>query len=383
MKKKLLMMLFLGCMLYTACGINNEADFEEKIPEETNDGEMDGETEAVEEDTTPITDKTIEGEGIEYFVFLGEYIGLNLIKASYEVTDEDMDIFIQADLAYRPLEITDPEATVAMGDMVNISYEGKTDGELFEGGSADSYNLIIGSGSFIDDFEEQLVGVKVGDTKEVNVTFPEDFHEEEMQGKDAVFIVNINSIWQILEEPTEEWVTANTSYNTVDGYIQGVRTYLDELTTQISESNQWYEAWAEVLSTARFNAYPQNILDECLERKKEYYEYYAAMNGMEYDEYLEACDITEDDILTSAKVAVQEALVVEYICSKEEIREDSEVYQNTLKEMLAESGFESVDEGRAAGISESVMKYAVKYNCVKDLILDHAVINEKTAETEK
>lgn len=387
MKKKILMMLLMGCLALTACGKDKEEASDKNASGETDTEESaeepGAETEEEEEDTTPITDKTIEAEGIEYFMALGEYKGLKLTKMLYEVTDTDVENEIQANLAYAPFETTDPEATVAMGDMVNIAFEGKVDGELFGGGSSDSYDLTIGSGRFIDDFEDQLVGLKVGETSEVNVTFPEDYQEEEMQGKDAVFTVTINSIRQVLEEPTEEWLTANTSYTTVDEYREGVRTYLEEMNTQTSESNLWDDAWTAVFSTARFNEYPQDVLDECLEQQKLSCESYAAKYGMDYDTFIETSGFTEDDLLADAKDAVRNVLIIEYICSKEDMGEDSEAYQNKLSELLTESGFEDVDAAIEAGVSEWNIDFVTKYNCVMDFILDHAVVTEETVTAEE
>lgn len=387
MKKKILMLLLVGCLALTACGDDKESTSDENASEETETEETaeepGAESDESEEDTTPVTDKTIEEEGIEYFMALGEYKGLELTKMLYEVTDEDVENEIQYNLAYAPLEVTDPEATVAVGDVVNISYEGKVDGEVFDGGSSDSYDLTIGSGTFIDDFEDQLVGLKVGETGEVNVTFPDDYSAEEMQGKDAVFTVTINSISQILEQPTEEWLTANTSYTTVDEYREGVRAYLEETNTQTSESNLMDDAWTAVFSTARFNEYPQDVLDECLEQQQLSYEAYAEMYGMEYDAFMEATGITEDDLLAAAKNSVQNVLTIEYICSKENMGEDSETYQNKLSELLTESGFEDVDAALEAGVSEWNIDFVTKYNCVMDFILDNAVITEETVTADE
>lgn len=377
MKKRIWMMLLAaGCLALTACGEDK------KVSDETVSEESDTEETAEEKDTTPVTDKTIEAEGIEYFMALGEYKGISLTKTLYEVTDTDVENEILYELAYAPLEVTDPEATVAVGDVVNIAFEGSIDGELFEGGSSDSYDLTIGSGSFIDDFEDQLVGLKTGETEEVNATFPDDYWSEDLQGKEAVFVVTINSISRILEEPTAEWLAANTSYTTVDEYREGVKYYLEQSNATTSENNLWDDAWTAVFSTARFNEYPQDVLDECLEQQKLSYESYAAMYGMTYDDFMEATGITEDDLLEASKNTVQQALTIEYICSKEGITEDSDTYQEKLSELLENSGYADVDTAIEDGVPEWNIRFVTKYHCVINFILDNAVITEETVTTE-
>ncbi len=369
MKKKILMMFFIGCLALTACGEDKEAVSDNTVEEI--------ETESEAEDSTPITDKTIEEKGIEYFVTLNDYKGIELTKKLYDVTDKDVEEEIQYELAYVPLEITDPEATVTMGDVVNISYEGKIGGEVFDGGSTDSYDLIIGSETFIDDFEDQLVGLKAGETGEVNVTFPDDYNAEELQGKDVVFTVTINSISRFLEEPTEEWLIANTSYTTVDEYREEIRSNLEQSNESTSLYTLWDDAWTAVFSTAKFNEYPQDVLDECLEQQRISYESGAEMYGMEYDAFLETLGVTEDDLLAEAKNMVQTVLILEYICTMEGISEDSETYQTILSKLLAESGYENEDTALEDGVSEWSMDFMTRYMCVIEFVVDNAVVTEE------
>ena len=389
MKKKLFMLLLAGCMVLGACGKKEEtssdaASTEQKAEETGTEEEGPGSESEEEEDTTPISDKTIEEEGIDYFMALGEYKGIKLTKLLYEVTENDIDNQIQTELSITPLELTDPEATVALGDVVNIKFEGKVDGEVFDGGSADSYDLTIGSGSFIDDFEDQLIGWKTGETGEVNVTFPEDYQNNtELQGKDAVFTVTINKIGRILDEPTEEWLTANTAYKTVDEYRAGVQSQIEENNAATSENMLWDDAWTAVADTARFNEYPQDLMDECMGQQRASYESYAAMYGMEYDDFMEAMGITEDDLTAAAKNMVRNALIMEYICIKEAMTEDSETYQEQLKELLSESSYESKEDALADGIPEWNIDFVTKYNCVMNFIIDHAELTEETVTAEE
>ncbi len=115
--------------------------------------------------------------------------------------------------------MTDPDAQAREGDTVNIAFEGTRDGEAFEGGSSDSYDLVLGSGRMIPGFEEGIIGMKIGETKDLNLTFPDDYQEESLQGAHVVFSVTVNSIRRA-PEPTDAWVEEYTEgeYTTVEGY---------------------------------------------------------------------------------------------------------------------------------------------------------------------
>lgn len=376
MKKRILMLMLVGCMAFAACGEKEETTSEDTTSEESTEEETPG-SEEEEEDTTPISEKTVEDEGIDYFMSLGDYKGLELTKNVYDVTDADVDSFVANALGSYPVEGT----AVEVEDTVNITYEGKIDGETFDGGSADSYDLTIGSGTFIDDFEDQLVGMAVGETREVEVTFPDDYTTEDLQGKDAVFTVTVNSISHYLDEPTDEWVAANTEYTTVDDYRAWVLSYLEDYYVDLAQDELWEDAWNQVYETATFKEYAKDIMEDCQADQKDSYEYYAEMYGMEYDEFMESMGITEDDLLQEAKGNVQIVMIVEYIAEKEEIGEDSDAYQTQLDELLTESGYENKEAAIEDGISEWNMDFVTKYNCVMKLIVDNATVTEEVVTT--
>ena len=122
-------------------------------------------------------------------------------------------------------------------------------------------------------------------------------------------------------------------------------------------------------------------MEDCQADQKESYEYYAEMNGMEYDEFMESMGISEDDLLQEAKSNVQIVMIVEYIADKEEIDADSDVYQDKLSELLTESGYADEEAALEDGISEWNMDFVTKYNCVMDLIIDNAEITEEVVTT--
>lgn len=383
MKRRFLALLMVGCLLFSACGSEKEtkdvqagAESEQAETENDHDHQHGKTSEGI-----PTVDVSIEEAGIDAFVTLGEYKGLELEKTVQTVTEEDIDSRIATALSENPIELTDSDAAVEMGDTINLDYSGSIDGVVFDGGTAEGQTLVIGSGSFIDDFEEQMVGMKAGESGTVEVTFPEDYKSEDKRGKDAVFEVTVNSISRPASEVTEEWLLNYTNYKTMDEYREGVRAELQKEYETNAEYEMAVAAWEMVYPTATFLQYPKDLVDKYFEEQKASYEYYAAVYEMEYDEFLEYAEISEEDMQITAVSSVQMTLVLNYICDREGITEDSEVYQNKLNELVASNGFSSIDEAIAYGISEANIDYAVKYDLTMETLLKYANITEVPAET--
>lgn len=376
MKKRILTLLLLGCLALSACG----KDTETKDTQADADVAADAEDET-EKDNTPITDDTVADKGIDAFMSLGDYKGIALTKTVYTVSEDDIENQILEDLDTYPMEMDDPEATVAMNDTINLDYSGSIDGVVFDGGTAENQQLKIGSGQFIDGFEDQMIGMKVGESGEITVTFPEQSHSADLAGKEAVFAVTVNSIVsRPLDAPTDEWVKENFELNTVDEYREDVKVRLEEENELTTKNNMMDEAWQTVFATASFIQYPQDMLDECFEQQKMTYENYAIAYSMTYDDFMEATGIKEEDLLEAAKNSLQNMLTLDYICIKESINEDSEVYQNQMQTILEPNGFESKEAALEMGVSEWQLDFVVKYNCVLNFIVENAVVTEAAAE---
>lgn len=162
-------------------------------------------------------------------VELGEYKGLEVAKSDVEVTDEEVeaDLKAKAEQNARTIEITD--RAVEDGDETVIDFEGFVDGEAFEGGKGEDFNLTIGSGSFIDTFEEQLVGKNIGEEVEVNVTFPAEYHAENLAGKPAMFKVTVKAIKaKELPELDDEFAKDTTDFDTLAEYKEDIKKSLTE-----------------------------------------------------------------------------------------------------------------------------------------------------------
>ena len=161
-------------------------------------------------------------------VRLGEYKGIKIPKIEYNVSDKDVDDELRR-IAERGAKIEDKDGAAENGDIVNIDYKGSVDGVAFDGGSAEKYDLTLGSGSFIPGFEDQLVGAKAGEERAVKVTFPENYHADNLAGKEAVFECKVNKVSRkVVPEPSDAWAKEVSEFETLADYRASVEKRMKE-----------------------------------------------------------------------------------------------------------------------------------------------------------
>ena len=204
---------------------------------------------------------------VEPEVKLGDYKGLEIEKQDSELTDKDLQDAIDHSLGHLADMVVKEDGAVEEGDTVNIDFDGYVDGEQFEGGQADGYDLEIGSGSFIPGFEDQLVGVKTGEEKDVVVTFPEEYHAEELAGKEATFKTKVNEIkYKEVPELTDEIANElDSDANSVDEYKENLRKRLSEEKAQDAENVEKEEAINKATENTTIDI-PQAMIDTELDR---------------------------------------------------------------------------------------------------------------------
>ena len=190
MKRKVIAALLLGMAItVTGCSGNTTKDTD-TTTEATSETTAES---ASESETASEAAERPDYKALDY-VKLGDYKGLEVTLASTDVTDEEVEQQVETNLNNNDKSEELKEGTVENGDVANIDYEGKLNGKAFDGGTAEGYDLTIGSGSFIDGFEDGLIGKKIGDTVDLNLTFPEDYSSTDLAGKEVVFTVKINSV---------------------------------------------------------------------------------------------------------------------------------------------------------------------------------------------
>ena len=197
------------------------------------------------------------------YVTLGDYKNMSITITKNEVTDEDLDSYIDYLLAANESYVDITDRDVAQnGDVANIDYVGKKDGVAFDGGTATGFDLDLGSGVFIDGFEDGVVGMKVGETKDLNLTFPEDYNNEELAGADVVFTVTLNSIKEaVIPELTDEYVQSlDNGLATVEEYKADIRKTMEDSYASSRESEIEQAITDKLLAEATINGAPSGFV---------------------------------------------------------------------------------------------------------------------------
>ena len=284
--------------------------------------------------TTPVKpDVTIE-----------KYTGIKIEKFEYTVTDADVDKEIDStrERFAESVDVTDRAAQ--NGDTVNIDFEGKMDGVAFDGGSAQGYDLTLGAGQFIAGFEEQVVGMNVGETKDVNVTFPEDYQAENLKGKPAVFTVTVHKITgNVLPELNEEFAKKVGS-DSVDAYRAKVRERLEKAAASRSLNETENSIITEIAKGAT-----AEIPDAMIEKQEEYsmqrMEYSLMYQGIKLDDYLKYVNQTRDEYKKhfeeEARRTVLHQLIVEKLIKELNIEATEAEIADKVAEQAASVGKEA------------------------------------------
>lgn len=201
-------------------------------------------------------DGTLEGVKASDYVTVCDYSSLKIAKKDVEVSDSDVQSQIDSIMSNYKKQVTDRK--VKKGDVVNIDYKGTIDGKEFDGGTDSGYNLEIGSGTFIDGFEDQLIGKKPGETVQVKATFPKDYNNTDVAGKNAVFETKINYIEED-QKLTDKFVKENLS--SVYGY-NSVKEMKKKIKDDLYNTNMSDYIWNHMIEKSKFNEIPDELIDD-------------------------------------------------------------------------------------------------------------------------
>lgn len=326
------------------------------------------------EETKAEARKTIENA--KQYLTLADYKEIELKKSQI---DQELEKEIEEQLSdfvtYKKVK----KGTVKNGDTVNIYYVGKIDGEAFDGGTCsketepEGYDLEIGSDTFIEGFEDGLIGKKIGDTVDVKATFPESYSQnEELAGKEAVFTVTINS--KQGKKITPEFDDAFVKEN-IDGY-NTVKKYKKETRKTIIRSM----AIEQVTKATKVKEYPENLIKEAKNQNTTYIKYMLKQQNMEFDDYLEQLGKTQEDYDSdndeSAKENVRYQLTYHAIAQEEGISVTEEEYKEKMEDYISNFGAEDEDSLREQfleiyGLDITTVVYNDLYNNkVADILVD-------------
>ncbi len=365
--------------MLTACGDSKE------VTGNLNATDTDAEESATADTSDMTIDEYIEAyaEGVE----LGDYIGIEYEYDPAEVTDDDVqteiDSFVESCETYEE----DLESVAEDGDTVNIDFVGTIDGVEFDGGSTEGegYDLVLGSASLIDDFEAQIVGHTPGETFDVEVTFPDDYGSDDLNGKDAVFETTLNYIKIPIEaEYNDELVAANTDYSTTDEYEEYIRTSLEESNEATALSSAQNTVMTNVINKATISNIPEDEVNELADTIVSQLESQATSYGVEYSTFIYYYygysdeDEFYDYVVLVCEESVKEKMVVCAIAKAEGITIDSDEEDAYIAE-LAESNGVTSDDIEEAYSSEDLMYYTLA-DKVMDFLMENGTQIESTEE---
>ena len=367
----------------TASETETESESETASETETETGsesesETGSEAESESETETEFNVADLPEYDASEYVTLGEYKDLTVEVAPVEVTDEQV-----MDKIASETKQTLTEGTVESGDTVNIDYVGKIDGEEFDGGSAEGYDLEIGSCTFIDGFEDGIIGMQVGDTKDLELKFPEDYHSTDLAGKDVVFTVTVNSISRV-PELTDEVADSVVEGMTAEAYQESVRQDLEDQAKESQKTEAEQKLLQAVYENATIDGYPEENLQYTIKRATDYYEWLASMYGMSLDDYLKNYGMTQDEFNEQIQPVAEEALGEEMtllaIAKEENIEVSDEEYEAGLARYAEAQGMDDPSKLEEA-YGENYIKNSLLQEKVLDFLYENATI-EEVAETE-
>lgn len=301
------------------------------------------------------------------YVTLGEYKGLKVDKKSDEFKKTTESI-IESDVQTYGLYVTKNEGKVKEGDNVNIDYTGKKDGVAFEGGTAQAYNLVIGSDSFIDGFEDGLIGKEIGSTVDLNLTFPENYQSEELSGQDVVFTVKIN------------YVTTTEAKKPKDYYTFLGFSKLEDYEANIEERAIGESLQQAVLKDSKVKDYPKEDLDFLYGKYYEQFENTLVNNYQAtVEQYLtsigQTADQLKEQLITNQVKPIMDMQMVWYaIFDKEKLKITDEDKEQTIKEIIASGGDSSVTR---ADVIEEYGEYYIEMLLVSDKVFELVKKNAK------
>ena len=273
-------------------------------------------------------------------VTLGEYKGVEVQKTKSEVTEEDIETEIKRAREKNSRLITVEDRGVEDGDQVTIDFDGSVDGKRFEGGKAEDYPLTIGSHTFIDNFEEQLIGKKTGEECEVNVTFPAEYHVEELKNKPAVFKVKVKEIQRKeLPEANDEFASEVSDFDTMEEYKKDLSEKLHAEKIEAAKTADEDKVVAKVIENATMEI-PDQMVEEQVNGMVNDYARRLESQGISFKQYVEITGMTAEKIGEQMKPQaikrIQTRLVLEAVVKAENIQADDAAVEEQFDKMAAD-----------------------------------------------
>ncbi len=314
---------------------------------------------------------------IDDYVKLGKYEGIEVTKPDVKVSKEEVKAEIDARVAEKTTQEHKKEGTAESGDKVNISYVGKKDGKAFEGGSTgkDGTEIVLGASGYIPGFDDGVIGMKVGETKDLNLTFPEDYHEKTLAGQPVVFTVTLNyiSVPKTVKY-NMDFVKSVSKAKSLKEYEAEVKKDLQEK-KEVSAKNVMYgNLWNVIIDSAKIKKYPEDQVKRAQGEVEEQLKQYAAQYGTTVDDLMK--NMMQMDkkqykkyLKEEAKSIVAQEMVFSAILKKEKITLSQAEYDKKLKELKKEQGIDDEEFKKTSG-GKTFEEAVDKNKLVRAFLLD-------------
>ena len=320
---------------------------------------------------------------------LPEYKGVKLDKIDYKVTEKDVDAEIKRMLEQNARLVPVENRAAKKGDITVIDFEGFVDGVAFEGGKGENHSLELGSGQFIPGFEDQLIGKKIGEDVEVNVTFPEEYHAEDLKGKAAMFKVKINSIKKKeLPAKDDEFAKDVSEFDTFEELRADIKSKLQqdaEIRTQREKEDKVIEAIAEKTEID----IPDCMIQQQIDRMLQDFSYRISQQGLSLEQYAQFTGLTvealRDQFKENAEKAVKGNLIIEKIAKTEKIKATAADVEKQFKKMAEMYGMEvdkikEIMKNSTDSIKEEIVINKTLEFLTENSTVKRAAAKKKTAE---
>lgn len=309
-------------------------------------------------------------------VKLGEYKGIEIEKLDTEVTEEDIDEQIEQERNRQARIVTVEGRAIKEGDTAVIDFEGFIDGEAFEGGKGENYSLEIGSHSFIPGFEEQLIGKNAGEECDVEVTFPEDYHAENLAGKPAVFKCKIHEVKEKQLPELDEEFADDAGFDSVEKYKEDVKKKLVEKREKESKEQKEDAVIDAIIEKAEMDI-PEPMIETQQRQLIDEFAQQLSMQGLSLEQYFMFTGMTRDMMMEQTKPRAEKKikarLVLEAVADAEKMEVSEEEYENELKDM-AESYKMEIDKLKdiLAEADEKMIKKDLRIKKAIDFVVANA-----------
>lgn len=307
-----------------------------------------------------------------------DYKGIEVKKFNTKVSKKDIDNALEQARDKNARTVTVEDRALEMKDISTIDFEGFVDGVAFEGGKGENFELTIGSGQFIPGFEEQLVGMKIGEEREINVKFPDEYHAENLAGKDAMFKVKLISIKsKVLPELDDEFAKDISEFDTLEEYKKDVEKKLKEEKEKLAEADKEAQAIEKIVENTEVNI-PDSMIEDQMEQMVEQFNANLSYQGLNLETYCKYLGTTveafKETLKPQATKDVKLKLALEYIAKAENITATDEDINAKIDELAKEYGNENADSLKNNENIKKYMSERVLQDKTLKVVLDNVVV---------